>query len=490
MNNTMQLYIDEKKEIKGYPITSPDRVIDENGVSIKEQLDKIENEFDKAVANVTNGNESVTNSEIVQARGKEVNLNTRLNKIDDDIDFLTDYQMGNAVIYGVEVDFENFTFTRTNNAIGLTATNFNNIAPWRDIKRCNVANGVVTAYYGDSNFAWNGSNGNVMVEIPKFYYKVVPLNLKSIQGGEGHHILKARWLISSIPYPSFKVHPAFIRNGVEKDYIYVGAFEGSIWDKSFGSYLIEDEQVADFDNDRLSSIAGAKPCSGKTQELTIVNSRKLCANNGTGYKQIDFTTISALQILHLVEYASFDTQTTIGRGVVDLTDVTGENCSLKTSSTATLGNVSGMATGTNGQVSISYRGIENLWGNIWSFVDGINIEDNSKNIAYWSNDDMTSNTSANHKKISFTLAKTNGYVSKFGYDKENDFVFLASESLGVHNKPANDYYWQNNTYAGWSILRYGGMWNSAVIAGGYCFYTDYTSLSKSRSNGSRLMFVK
>ena len=41
MNKTIQLYIDEKKEIKGYPITSPDRVIDENGVSIKEQLDTI-----------------------------------------------------------------------------------------------------------------------------------------------------------------------------------------------------------------------------------------------------------------------------------------------------------------------------------------------------------------------------------------------------------------------------------------------------------------
>ena len=41
MNNTIQLYIDEKKEIKGYPITSADRVIDENGVSIKERLDTI-----------------------------------------------------------------------------------------------------------------------------------------------------------------------------------------------------------------------------------------------------------------------------------------------------------------------------------------------------------------------------------------------------------------------------------------------------------------
>lgn len=44
MDNTIQLYLDKEKEIKGYPITSPDRVIDENGVNIKEQLDNIERE--------------------------------------------------------------------------------------------------------------------------------------------------------------------------------------------------------------------------------------------------------------------------------------------------------------------------------------------------------------------------------------------------------------------------------------------------------------
>ena len=43
MDNTIQLYIDEKQEIKGYPITSPDRVIDENGVNIEEKLDNITN---------------------------------------------------------------------------------------------------------------------------------------------------------------------------------------------------------------------------------------------------------------------------------------------------------------------------------------------------------------------------------------------------------------------------------------------------------------
>lgn len=46
------------------------------------QVANIQNEFDKVVANVTNGNESATNSEIVQARGGEINLNKRLDKFD------------------------------------------------------------------------------------------------------------------------------------------------------------------------------------------------------------------------------------------------------------------------------------------------------------------------------------------------------------------------------------------------------------------------
>lgn len=47
MNNTIQLYMDENEEIEGYPITSPDRVIDENGITIKEQLDNIDIETKK-----------------------------------------------------------------------------------------------------------------------------------------------------------------------------------------------------------------------------------------------------------------------------------------------------------------------------------------------------------------------------------------------------------------------------------------------------------
>lgn len=46
----------------------------------------LQTQFDEAVANITNGVESATNSEIVQARGGEVNLNRRLDKFDSQLD--------------------------------------------------------------------------------------------------------------------------------------------------------------------------------------------------------------------------------------------------------------------------------------------------------------------------------------------------------------------------------------------------------------------
>lgn len=38
MNKTIQLYTDTNKTKKGYPITTPDRVVYENGKSVKDQI--------------------------------------------------------------------------------------------------------------------------------------------------------------------------------------------------------------------------------------------------------------------------------------------------------------------------------------------------------------------------------------------------------------------------------------------------------------------
>ncbi|MGI6533892.1 MAG: hypothetical protein ACOX23_04670 [Peptococcia bacterium] len=65
------------------------------------------------------------------------------------------------------------TMTRLGDAEGKTAgADFNDFAPWSGMKLCNVADdGTITAYIGDGGFKRDGSNGQVMVKIPKFYYK-------------------------------------------------------------------------------------------------------------------------------------------------------------------------------------------------------------------------------------------------------------------------------------------------------------------------------
>src|SRR5699024_9040713 len=147
-------------------------------------------------------------------------------------------------------------------------------------RRVNLAdNGTVNAVFGDPNYIEDGSNGQVMVEQPAFYYKVVPLKTQPAADGYGQNLMKARYYISDQPRAGYKLHPAFKdHTGKTIQKVYVSAYESSIFDTSEGAYLKLDEQVADFQADKLSSIASAKPASGVTQNLNRENARKL-ANN-------------------------------------------------------------------------------------------------------------------------------------------------------------------------------------------------------------------
>lgn len=134
-------------------------------------------------------------------------------------------------------------------------------------------NGEVIHYYGESGYeedGWDETNNieySTMVEQPRFYYKVVPLKTEKIDGADGYHLRKARYYISDTPKPGFKVHPAFIQNGVEVDKIYLSAYEGCITqrhDPPYATYK-NDEQTANFDTDWLHSTTSVKPASGTTQ---------------------------------------------------------------------------------------------------------------------------------------------------------------------------------------------------------------------------------
>lgn len=394
-------------------------------------------------------------------------------------------------VYGIEVDFKNNTFTRLAGAVGKTAgVNFNTVKAFGGRRKCNLAdNGTVNAYYGDAGYVENGSNGQVMVEQPKFYYKVVPLVLEPIANEIGYHLRKARYYVSDTQKAGMSLHPAFIRNGVVKNKIYLNAYAGSIFDVSAGAYLLADEQVADFNADKFCSIAGAKPASGLTQNLTRANTRKLANNRGAGWQLKDALSVSASQMLMLVEYGSFNMQTTIGLGVVSKASGTGNESEVN-GAAASLGNDSGMATGTNGLVSVTYRGEENFWGNIWQWVDGLNIETNKLNYAWYADtgfaDDIKNGA---YKNAGFTMSKSNNYVSAFGWSETCDFLFLASETLGNSSLPVGDYFYQNNTATGFLVARLGGRWAYSSTAGAFCWSLDVASSLRDRGIGGGVLYI-
>ena len=190
--------------------------------------------------------------------------------------------------------------------------------------------GVVLAYRGDAGYTETGAltqaitvgdteyaigtKVQVMVEQPIFYIKAVPVKAENASSGRGKQYTKARYYISPTPKVGFTAPRAFMdERGIYQDKIYLSAFEGSIYDTSATAYLKADEQVADFATDLLCSIAGAKPASGLTQNLTRANVRKLCNNRGTGWQSHSIFAMAVTEWLLMIEYATLDAQRAVGR---------------------------------------------------------------------------------------------------------------------------------------------------------------------------------
>lgn len=417
-------------------------------------------------------------------------------------------------VLGITMDYKNKTCTRIAGAKNLTAgADFDKFSMYGGRKRCNVSDGgTINAYYGEKGYTEDGSNGQVMVYQPKFYYLVCPLEYDRQETGYGYHLRKANYYVSETQRAGFKLHPAFYdKNGNEVDYILMSAYEGCIYDTSANAYLKNDEQVMDASKDKFSSIAGARPASGVSQNLTRPNIEQMAKNRGEGWHSFGIKTASMEQLLMIVEMGMMNLQTAIGQGVVNIPWATGSDTTSSyagaTGSTASLGNGTGRATETttyeggvatkntaDGKTSICYRGVENFWGNIWKFAYGVNIWGNGKmaggmpyicsdfNYAEGKNTD-------NYEGAGFTVTKANGYISAMGYSTKYDWLFMASECLGNSSLPVGDYTYITENLNGYRISPLGGGWNAGSIAGGFSWSLYDGVGNRIRHVGGRLVYV-
>lgn len=424
----------------------------------------------------------------------------------DDVRSFVGYEEDN--IYGVEVDFSSKKITRIAGNEHLTSgADFDALAPWGGRKRCILTDeGVRLAYRGDAGYTESGAltqaitigeteypigtKVQVMVEQPIFYIKAVPVKAKNSTSGKGKQYVKARFYISPTPKSGFSVPRAFYdMHGIPQDKIYLSAYEGSIFDTSDAKQLLNDEQVADFATDMLCSIAGAKPCSGLTQNLTRANVRKLCNNRGTGWQSHNIFAMAVTEWLFMVEYASLDPQRKVGQGVSTFTDDGATNMAVVTGATAGIGNGSGIPDGgESGKCSVTYRGEENLWGNIWTWLDCVNILAKGVNEVWVTKIGTTpkDDTTEGYECLDAHATHSNGFVSSFGIDPQHPELLIPTEASG--SDTFADYVWQNYTYNGFLIARLGGLWNSGSRCGFY-LHLDSASSGRDRYVGGRLLYV-
>ena len=417
-------------------------------------------------------------------------------------------------IVGIQVDYKNKTFKRLAGAANLSkGSDFDKFSMFGGRKRCNVADdGSIVAWYGDADYREDGSTGQVMVYQPKFYYLVCPVEYDPIDTGIGYHLRKANYYVSEKPRAGFRLHPAFYdASGNEIDYFLTSAYEGSIYDTSASAYLLNDEQVMNTGEDKFSSIAGARPASGSSQNLTRPNIEAMAQNRGTNWHGDLIKQVSAEQMLMIIEMGMMNLQTAIAQGIVSLPWTTGSDTTSSyaaaTGSTASLGNGTGRAEKTttyeggvakeytvDGKTSVCWRGKENFWGNIWKFVYGINI---------WGNGSMgggqpyicsdfsfaESKNSGNYEPAGFTVTNADGYISAMGYSTTCDWLFIASECLGNSSLPVGDYTWLTANLNGYRIARLGGSWDSGGFAGAFCWILNGGVGDRGRNVGGRLVYI-
>ena len=392
---------------------------------------------------------------------------------------------------------------------------FDDIYPWSDIKTYNydTTNKKIKAYIGEPGFKFDGTNGEVLTRIPEFWYK------REIKE--------------------------------DYEYIYIADYNraGYKHSKEFsvGRYGIS----VDADG-KAHSISGTIPAYNKT----IAAFRTLATAVGEGFCQMD-TRYFILQLLYLVEYADYNSQSKLGRGVsewfgqkaliaesnvnriivanstnmyvgrtvsIGTSDawnnavasertitkiedysngsITGKavyfdgatvniavnNCLWGIGQKAGQCDELGMKSGTlnnDGCHSMSYRGIENVFANMWTSIDGLNIKDY---VAYVCDDPTQyacDKFTAPYKEVGYTNLTTGDlYPSRLGYDEENPLIALPIEPNGSSGTGICDYYWCNT---GNRVAYVGGSFVNGMAAGFFSWTLNNGSSLSYWDYGARLL---
>ena len=385
----------------------------------------------------------------------------------DDTKYMTPLKTKQAIynsigtVFGVEIDLTNLNpetaVTYTDAAVGMTPGSAWNTMPiFKDIKPCVLKNGVVQYYLNPNDLTKkadgtaadisSGNDGDVMVEIPKIGYKIITAN--------NTLIIK----VTSNPddAANFKYYAHTREDEGDRSKLYIGAYLGS--------------NVSS----KLRSLSGKTPYAGGTAPAgTIGTCRTMAQANGAGYDQVSFYPLTLLQCLFLIKYKNRDSQTALGRGYVD-----GNSAAINTGGT----NSKGIDFGeTTGKQQMCFLNIEDMWGNLFWFIDGL-FSNASRNM-------LTAFTDFNDTGAGYTdrgqgaTSDIGNYMSKPQGTTETGFI--AKEVSGSATTHFTDSAYLNAA----RLPSFGGRWNSGGLAGVFRLLVNLAADSSYSSCGARLMYL-
>lgn len=412
-------------------------------------------------------------------------LQQRATSVQNQVDFLA---MLNSPIIGIEWDTASTSPTLTRidaagNALGaLDPTFFDKHAVFGTRWRCvrDRATGQIT--FGSNargdGLILDGSAGDVLVRKPAYYCR--------FEFDDGTDL--ARWWVSARPAAGFGLHPYYYMRGggVPAPYMFSGAYE------SYG--LVYGGQF------RLGSASGKQPVTGAVAYPDLPNSGRFTINDAELYASRispgnagceSFWGYCADQLLMYIEYGTFDIQTALGKGIVDLLSgvgFAGKNTGADSIDSRLAENGTGTGSGTDGQTPVCWRGIENPYGNCWKFIIGANVNlDGSFRLIRRDGLGILAGTLAEGSYESGTgLPTTDGYISGLLHTDLAGVAFLPSAAAGADNAYLADY-WYACTANG-NILLAGGPWNPARSAGPGCRKTKDPVSYSFRNYGARVEF--
>ena len=380
------------------------------------------------------------------AAGGDVDADDGYEEFPNDIATIPTYD-----VYGVEwttkASGNNTSLKRVGKSAGFTepvpyfsgmtdtpSSPFDALSPWKDMTVSTI-------------------DGNSVVSIPKFYYKITKNATTN----------KLRILISSSAVPGFHVSPAHRDRGDgEKSVVYVGRYHS---------------------DSNYKSTSGSIPISSITRAQARAGSHNL----GSDYWMLDFSMWVTIWLLYLVEFANWDSQTVIGYGC-------GNGSSKEnTGSTDSMPYHTGtmQTSRTTYGVGVQYRWIEDPWGNVADWCDGITFNQSDvycfENLADYS--DSYQSTGATLVGTRPTSGNYN-YIQDLGVSAETGYEwFLYPFSVGSSQANIPDccysYYYDSSGV----VLRVGGSYYQDTGNGLFCLVGRDAASYQSASSGARLMVI-